>query len=156
MPELVFNPSDFMRQLRGVDYQCFAQSIFLADVCGNYMEANVVDSSEGVRMAPVGHVTYFATPEGKFAYSADGKGRFTEVVLQQLRSYGAFPDSDRFVGESDQALDNIDERGFRIFSLTPNREILDWLVGDSLDPHGITQFKCGTTSRDGAGNCEET
>jgi hypothetical protein len=125
----VFNGTNFLRNLRSAKYQCFADQIFLADVCGVDSELPIADIHEDPTSVSATHqLAFFATPEGRYAYGAHGRGLFTETVLQVLQA-GAWPDHKGFSDTLVNALEKIGESPFRISGFHDNEEFLESLVG---------------------------
>jgi hypothetical protein len=111
----VFYASNFLRRLRSYDNQCFDEQIVLADVCGVYNGLKCPDLSEdpGHQRENCCQIVFFATPEGKYAYGLEGRGVFTDTILEVLSkcewpTHKAFPDAFH------RALDTVGPSPFRI------------------------------------------
>lgn len=112
----VFNASNFIRHLRGEEFQCFQKQIFLADVCANYTTLNFAadQSLPGRAVASVEQMTYFATPEGKYAKGDNGRGVFTNTAMKVLRNFNDWPELKAFSDSMDNAFEEVGDTPFRI------------------------------------------
>jgi hypothetical protein len=142
LPSRVFNGSNFLRSLRSPDYRCFAEQIFLADVCGVYSRSPISDLSEAPeRQGDTRQLAYFATPEGKYAIGPNGRGVFTEAALNVLRQAGGWPDRHSFAQRLEEALGKVGQTPFRISGLRDDAEIPEVLVGFVGENAGNSYFQ---------------
>jgi hypothetical protein len=141
LPGRVFNGSNFLRHLRTVGYRCFAEQIFLADVCGVYSDLPIVEAPEHVKQGRTLQLAYFATPEGEYAKGLEGQGVFTEEALKVLRQAGGWPDHDAFARALEGALEKIDAAPFRISGFNRRGEIQEARIGSVAKIAGNVHFQ---------------
>lgn len=140
----VFNASKFIRRLRGQEFQCFEQQIFLADVCGNYTPLNFELSQReaGRPVTTVEQMTYFATPEGKYAKGDNGLGVFTSTTVSVLRKFNTWPNLKEFSSSMGNAFESVGETPFCIEWLgDPNNKEKRRLVGSFPTDSESLHFK---------------
>jgi hypothetical protein len=110
----VFNASKFLRSLRTPTFHCFSETLLLADACAPPSPFSIRDPRE----TPPGggdrrQLAFFASPEGKYAYGTEGRGRFTETALAALREVNAWPELRTFATALDGKLRSSNETPFR-------------------------------------------
>lgn len=139
----VFNATNFLLNLRSSTYQCFTDQIFFADACAIYSDLPLVDTIEAPeRLDATQQLACFATPEGQYAYSSNGRGLFTETVLEVLRQTKGWPlDRQAFWNTLENALKRIGETPFRISGFDNNQERTETLVGSVPNETGNEFFK---------------
>lgn len=127
----VFNASNFLRYLRSDDFQCFSEQIFLADVCGIYsgLEFSADKNPPKKLVKTARQVAWFATPEGQYAKGGEGRGVFSDVVLNVLRQSKDWPKPDLFSKALREAFQNVGQTPFRVSGHDGEGEWQDHLVG---------------------------
>ena len=112
----VFNSANVLRHLRGSAYQHLREQIFIADVCATH--ANVALSPDKKPPADFVKAThqgaFFATPEGEYAKGANGRGAFTETVLEVLAKLNAWPEQTQLDADLKIAFEAIDKAIFHV------------------------------------------
>jgi hypothetical protein len=123
LPNHVFNASLFLRDLRGGAFTCFQRALILADVCGIYSDTPVRPAVyvPGPQYQSE-QLTYFATPEGRYAVADTGEGAFTHSALQVLREFHGFPDLDAFRVHLDQTLTASESSRYCIYHRSDQEE----------------------------------
>lgn len=142
LPNRVFNATNFLRYLRSGDYMRFCEQLFLADVCGVYTNLEFVSDKLPPKdqFADVRQIAYFATPEGKYALGDDGRGVFTNIVLDALCKCKGWPGQVTFSNDLNEAFNKVEQTPFRVFSLDDKDEYPSRLVGRVPRDPGDTHF----------------
>jgi hypothetical protein len=139
----VFNGTNFLRRLRTADYSCFTEQIFLADVCGVYVNVPLPDGRENVRQIPgARQFAFYATPAGQYAHGSEGRGAFTNAVLGLLKQAGTWPDYQDFADSLTAVLKRSQAAPFRISVETPDSN-LETIVGANTDFHAAIGLLSG-------------
>jgi hypothetical protein len=130
----IFNAGNFRRNLEtAARYQVFAQQIVLADVCGVQSQATGLRFDVTPAELPTSgkiaqQVTFYATPETKYAHEKDGEGIFSRTVRTVLGEFfekASWPESLAFRDRLLAALNSAGQEPFWIegsgngFALSP-------------------------------------
>jgi hypothetical protein len=129
LPNRVFNASNFLRRLKTRQLACFADQIFLADVCGVYSNETQAEATENLLQGQTRQAAYFATPEGAYATALGGHGVFADAALAVLGKLGEWPDPDIFGIALEKALKHSNAPSFRIAGLRPGGELVESVIG---------------------------
>jgi hypothetical protein len=137
----VFNGSNFLRHLHSGKFICFAQSIFLADVCAVYSDLKFsADKTEPDSLVKdLKPIACFATPEGQYAKGGDGHGVFTGIVLRVLRQAKSWPEPGAFSRALLEECLSAGHTTFRLF-YEDERQKWDRLAGTVVKDGGNALF----------------